>query len=268
MKLYEHGTRARYSFNRCRCQPCRDANNTYQKMRYRIAMGYEQGPTVDAYESRKLLDGYLKAGYSERTIAHVCGISRSTIQKMLKPRYNKRGARTITRINAAKLEQFSLAGVIAGEFGFVPAAPIWSLVNGILATGMTKAAIARALGSQTDSLQLGHIRVGWRSAKAVCELYSSVVGGNPYDVGQSKHGTVSSADRLDDLLRDTLWGAWLSISDIIVEYQQRWGGGDEVVRRAVYRWLEANEGEYETRNSYEVGGSSKPTRSIFLPSPY
>jgi hypothetical protein len=268
MKQYECGTRARYTLNKCRCRRCTEANNDYQKMRYRIEMGYEEGPTVDAFESRRIVEGHLKAGYSLRTIGKVTGISIGALNKLTKSRYNYRGARRIRRTNAAKIAEFTMADVIAAEHGFVPAPPIWSLINGLLGTGMTKGEIARrTVGPTAMSLQLGHIRVGWRSAKAVIELYSAVMGSNPYDVGQSKLGVVSSADRLDDLLRDTLWGNWMSTNQIIAEYQHRWPGNYGTTRRAVYRWLNENEGTYESRYSYEVGGQ-EPTRSIHVPSPY
>lgn len=268
MTTHECGTRARYMADRCRCAECTEANRTYARMRYRIKMGYEEGPTVEAGATRRRLRELLRDGYSQRTISVAAELNRSTLQGLLGERNGRqRQTQRVTHEVARKIDEFDMLTVIEAQYGYIPAPQIWSLINGILATGMTKTELGQHLnGSGAKSLQVGKVRVQWNTAKAVCDLYSEVVGGNPYDVGQSKYGVVSSNSRLDDLLKDTLWGQWLSIDRIVNEFQERWGTDEVTVRRSLYRWLKTNEGICEVRYTYEIG--SQQIRSIYLPSPY
>lgn len=267
-RQYDHGTRARYVWQQCRCEPCSQANREYARKRYRIAMGYEEGPSIDAGPSRDRINKLLKEGYSLRTLAKAMGVSESGLAKLVRGFRGRPPSRRIMRATARKIERFEIGDVIEAEYGFVPAAPIWRLVNGLLDAGMTKGAIAQAMGSNTPSLQIGHVRVGWRTAKAVMDLYSEVVGGNPHDLEQhhARGRTLSSRVRMDDLLFDTLWGEWLDIKRIISEYQHTFGGSEPTIKRALERWLDENQGRYKIR--YEQINNGMSRRLIYVESPY
>lgn len=267
-KRYECGTRASYSLDRCRCEPCTVANREYARTQYRRMMGYEERPTVPADTARKRLKALLREGYSLRTIAKAINANEIALARLLKQVAGRPRAKRVRRITERKLLDFEMGDVIRAEYGFVPAAPIWSLVNGLLAAGMTKAAIARHITPGAVSLQIGHLRVGWRTAKAIMELYREVIGGNPYDVGASKYGTVSSDHRLDDLLTDTLWGEWMTVNRIVHEYTHRFGGNPETVRRSVMRWLKKNEGSYQRREVQAGGAGASFHVEIYVESPY
>lgn len=85
-KTYPHGTRARYTMNRCRCSSCRDANRVYAVAReHRLTLasfGCAEPITVDAVEVRAHLRFLQRQGVGLRQVAKVTGLSRSGLSQL------------------------------------------------------------------------------------------------------------------------------------------------------------------------------------------
>ena len=152
----EHGTRARYVFgpigsdwrNGCRCFDCSQAAVFYEKRRQR-ARARGEVAYVDATEAREHLLFLRDNGIGRRTIATTTGLSQSAVSKIA------RGA--VTKIRPDTEEK--ILGVHLGKAKpgtYVDATrtldQIDDLVNQV---GMTRTAIAKALGYRSPALQIG-----------------------------------------------------------------------------------------------------------------
>lgn len=76
-----HGDRATYTFGRCRCQPCRQANSAYQRQIYRDRHRPDGhgSRTTDATEAAAHIAMLRRHGVGLEQIERISGIARSTI---------------------------------------------------------------------------------------------------------------------------------------------------------------------------------------------
>jgi hypothetical protein len=115
-------------------------------------------------------------GVSLRRIAHICWLSRTRLLElkhgasynMKRPRKRRLKIRTAQLILAISPEDISLA---AGER--VPADETWRLIDELLAAGVTKVAIAVAIG-QHRALQVRRRRVRKRTADRIADFHREV----------------------------------------------------------------------------------------------
>lgn len=78
---YDHGSRACYVIDRCRCWHCRQANSEYE---WRRTTGRaEDRWWRDMQTIRDHITALQAAGYGLRTIADIAGVSRSTITHIM-----------------------------------------------------------------------------------------------------------------------------------------------------------------------------------------
>lgn len=174
-RTYEHGTRAKYTFEKCRCEPCREANREYAK---RTSLWNYRPAQVDAHPVREHLENLMSSKYhgahdgmGRRRIAKISGVNEGVISRLLYGRDGKLPKR-IKRENAERLmavrEDLSPAAVIdAGE--------TWRYLNELIDFGFAKTRIARALGqSKHGGLQVGKVRVTLKTARAVERLHWKV----------------------------------------------------------------------------------------------
>lgn len=79
--MSRHGARATYTFGRCRCQPCRQANSAYQRQAYRDRHRPDgHGPrTIDAGDTAAHIAMLRRHGVGLEQIERMSGIARSTI---------------------------------------------------------------------------------------------------------------------------------------------------------------------------------------------
>ncbi|QJW38673.1 hypothetical protein [Cellulosimicrobium protaetiae] len=87
---HEHGTRACYAFDDCRCVPCTTANSEYEAQRTRDR-AYGHPAFVDGHGAVRHARKLTSAGLGSRRIAELADVSRSTLAALL------RGTRTATR---------------------------------------------------------------------------------------------------------------------------------------------------------------------------
>lgn len=177
-----HGTYTKYVMERCRCEPCREANRTYESHRYRAMSRPDEVwmPYVPAAQARTHLRELAAAGVGYKTVARLAGLADSTVGKILWPsRY--RGMGTSKGIRAeTERAILSVSLEMAAGAQKVPAGPTWRLLDDLIARGFYKTWIARELrGPQARALQVRRDLVRASTARKVEELHRRCAGMAP-----------------------------------------------------------------------------------------
>jgi hypothetical protein len=177
----EHGTRAAYVGDNCRCEPCTFANVNYQTQRERRARRGEV-TLVDARPVREHLARLSAAGIGYKRAAELADVSLTSVAKIVghhqtdTARVRPETARRILAITA------TLDNV--ADAAYIDAGPTQKLIEDLVTRGATRRWIASWIaGKPTNSLQIGRSQVTARSARAVRNLHRSVVRGD-ITVGQ------------------------------------------------------------------------------------
>lgn len=148
----QHGTRAKYVVEHCRCEPCKDANRRYNRQRQRNERRAQQGieeldvAYIDCTEARDHLRWLSSIGIGKRTVHQVTGVALSSIDKIRSGEQTKARKHTVDRILAVGKHRTH------GRIAIDPAAA-FRLLNQLQAAGYSNAAIARHLGLKTPALQ-------------------------------------------------------------------------------------------------------------------
>lgn len=153
-KVRPHGTHAKYVVERCHCAACRAANAAYGHRRAREnaerAWGTRPPVFVDAGPTRRYLFVLRKAGLGPLQIALLSGLGKTAQWKIT--------SRRVLRVRPET--QDAVLGVATDDHVFlgsyVDAAPAKAILAELLSAGMTKTALARALGARakTPALQV------------------------------------------------------------------------------------------------------------------
>lgn len=143
---HDHGTYARYTVGRCRCDDCRRANREYERVRVRRRLAEKYGTVepvyVDAAEVRAHVHALMAAGMGYRLIGDTAGISYSIVSRLL--RYDaSRPGRRLHRDTAAKL--LAVQPSIA-DGRLVSAEATGRKVRALVALGYSRADLARRIG--------------------------------------------------------------------------------------------------------------------------
>lgn len=80
---HQHGTRACYVLDKCRCEPCSKANSTAETQRERLKAYGRYHKYVDAYPVRLHLAELAAYGVGAKTVAKLSGVSNGAITKIL-----------------------------------------------------------------------------------------------------------------------------------------------------------------------------------------
>lgn len=81
---HQHGTRTAYTLDGCRCEPCTQAANTYEKTRRRLkAYGRWDSGFTDATEAHQHVHALRAAGIGYRHVAQLAGVRICTVQRLL-----------------------------------------------------------------------------------------------------------------------------------------------------------------------------------------
>ncbi len=174
----EHGNRACYVFNKCRCEPCTQANRDYMRRRDRASRRPDEQlepAYIDATEVREHIKWLQKKGVGIRTIARQAKVGRSTLQLLVADRRKVHARRPRDRVTRAVAERVLLVFPIdAAPNALVPADKTKRQIAALLARGHTKEGLARMLGLQ-HSLQIGQSnRVTARNAHRIDALYEGL----------------------------------------------------------------------------------------------
>lgn len=174
--MRQHGTRAKYAHDKCRCEPCTIANRTYarelQRKKMRVRYGIEEASPayIDASEARKHLLWLSSVGVGKRRVAELTGIASTSIWKIRTGRLTKCRQSTADKILAVGRSK-------ASDGAQVDAKATWRRIDDLLAHGWTKTAIARAIGSKAKvpALQLSRSRVTAKHARAIQQLHETAL---------------------------------------------------------------------------------------------
>ena len=174
--MRQHGTRAKYVVEKCRCEPCTNANRTYARQRdrqaRRVRYGFDEpNPAfIDATEAREHLLWLSSVGVGKRRVAELTGVSLSAIDKLRQGNRTKCRPETAAKILAVGRSRTS-------DGAFIDAKKTWRLIDDLLKHGWTKQAIAKAIGSkaQRPALQLSRSRVSAKHARAIQQLHETAL---------------------------------------------------------------------------------------------
>jgi hypothetical protein len=153
----QHGTRAKYVAEQCRCPACRAANSEYA---YRRA--HKGVDLVDAAETRRYLKILSRHGIGRRQVSAITGLSLSTIGDIAAGRHRRVHGRTADLILGVGTDDH------VAERALVDARPTHERIAALRRAGFTRAAIAKALSYKTEALQISErSRITVRNAKRV-----------------------------------------------------------------------------------------------------
>jgi hypothetical protein len=170
----EHGTRAKYVVEKCRCQPCTIANRLYARERdrteRRVAYGIESPPVIfiDATETREHIQWLRKVGIGRRQIHATSGVALSTIQKIASGQLLRIRPKTADRILAVGRHK-------AAGGTLVDAKQTWRLINDLLKHGCTQTQIARHINHNARALQISKTKIRRSTAEAVQQLHDQIM---------------------------------------------------------------------------------------------
>lgn len=88
---HQHGTRAKYVLDHCRCLPCAAANANAHNEWTRQKLYGRYNKYVDAQQAREHLQQLQAAGMGLRRVSAVCGISTSTLQAIVYGKHRGNG---------------------------------------------------------------------------------------------------------------------------------------------------------------------------------
>lgn len=193
----EHGTRAKYVVEKCRCVPCRTANRDAESARSRAKLYGRWEPYIDAEPARQHARTLMAQGVGWKRIAVLAAVSQSTVSKLLygTPTRNMGPSQRI-RPETAR----AILGVSAQETALAPSAHVdadltWQRIRSLHALGYNRTWIStELLGHPSLALQLRHDYVLARTARAVKELYDRL-GDTPAPAGVATTRTLDMARR-------------------------------------------------------------------------
>jgi hypothetical protein len=157
---YPHGTRARYTAQKCRCNDCRRANREY-------ARTITRDPRVSSIPVQKHIAALQAQGIGLRAISDATDIPRVALKRW------QLGQPTIKRSLAEKILATDIA--IIADHATVPADETRRLLRELVAEGYGKGQLAKLLGNQVPALQYKGDRVLAKTAMRVRNLHASLL---------------------------------------------------------------------------------------------
>lgn len=207
----EHGTRAKYVVEKCRCGPCKQANRQEDNHRARMEAYGRWQPYVDAEPVRQHVKALQAYGLGWKRIAVLAGVSNGAMSKLLyglpaKGRGPSKGVRPET---AAKILAVEATPANLGGSTSVDAIGTRRRLQALVAGGWPQAQLARRLVMEPGNfgLLLREERVYAATARAVTALYEELWRADPAAHGVHPQGI----SRARNQARANGWapvGAW------------------------------------------------------------
>lgn len=180
MSHRQHGTRAKYVIDRCRCFPCKVANSHYaQWLAKQVAYGIPR--RVDADTAREYILVLRELGVGDRRIAELAGLERKTVRDIRICDTRK----ILPGTENAILTVHKDPEVTAADSAMIDAAKTWRRIHALEALGYAKSWIAREAGLGS-SIQLRTDKVLARNARKVKAL-AERVGDTPGPNDRARH---------------------------------------------------------------------------------
>ena len=158
-----HGDRLRYLAG-CRCADCRRSNTEYERGRAAARKAGEWNGIVPAERTRAHIASLALAGVGRRQVADASGVAESIVVGIARgDRKNVRAAteRAILGVN----------GQAIADRALIDAGPTWQLLDELVATGYSKAHLARELGHSSPAIQIRRTQCTVRTAYDVQRLH-------------------------------------------------------------------------------------------------
>jgi plasmid maintenance system antidote protein VapI len=141
---HQHGTRAAYVGDRCRCGSCRAANSADQRRRHRAIVYGRWQPFVDAEPARRHVRLLMANGIGRRQIATLTTLSPSTIDNLIygNPRAHRPPTGRIRPDTANRLLAISVTPANKAPGRYTDAGPSIRRLRALAAIGWSPTAIA------------------------------------------------------------------------------------------------------------------------------
>lgn len=144
---HEHGTRAAFVLDRCKCRPCREANNTAEGHRRKEQAYGRWQPYVDAQPTRNHVEQLRATGMGLKRIAAVSGVPHGALAKLVY------GDRTRGLAPSKRVRPATAAAILAvtpalehlGERVVVDSTGTRRRVQALIALGWSMSELARRL---------------------------------------------------------------------------------------------------------------------------
>ena len=159
-----HGTRTKYVSDKCRCEPCREANSDYQRKQG----GRTVPPYVDAQAARDHVEFLSERGVGLKRVAKVSSVSHGCLWKLIHGEGGRGPSKRIRRETEEAILAVNPSDAANGAN--VAAGPTWELVDEMVEGGVPKVRIGEACG-QTRALQLGRDFISAHNARAIRRFY-------------------------------------------------------------------------------------------------
>jgi transcriptional regulator with XRE-family HTH domain len=191
---HQHGTRACYVLDRCRCLPCAKANSKAETERERMKAYGRYHKYVPAGPVREHIDRLREAGMGLKTISARSGVSNGALTKIVYgtyapaegPHKGRNGAGTLLRGPARRVLRETAEKIYAldpdwneplhlADGARVPAHGTVLRIRALVALGWSQSKLAERLGVQRSNFRLtGTWQVEAATARAVVALYDEL----------------------------------------------------------------------------------------------
>lgn len=181
----EHGTRAKYVVEKCRCDECRRACAEYaREQTARIAPPY-----VLAQPARDHVRHLMELGMGFKRVAEAAGVSPSAVASLLYgKKVGERHRPPTKRIRPETAKALLAVEFEPGDGAHVDGTEMWRQVDEMVAAGIPRTRIAERLGTTTGNLYPKGDKVTAGRVRAVAEMYDEFTGGTLVTVRRSRHG--------------------------------------------------------------------------------
>lgn len=198
-KVRPHGTRAKYTIEKCHCLRCSAANTNYETNRTKQKAFGRWQSLVDAAPTRAHVQQLQAAGLGFKRIAALAGVSVNALALLLYgARHRGRGPSKRIRPDTAEKLLAVTAGLEAlGSSTIVDAVGVRRRLQALVAMGWSQASLAARLGMTPSNFNvwLSTDTVTAATAIAVRRLYDELWDEPPLEDTPGQRGSVSRARR-------------------------------------------------------------------------
>lgn len=248
---HQHGTRATYVFDKCRCLPCSAAAVEFERRRVKArAYGRPTTDLVDAAPVREYLLELLAAGMGRRRITALSGVNRNDINAIVRGGRGRPARQRIQPRTAAALLAVTLDPALGA---LIDPTGTTRRLRALVADGWTQTELAARLGATVtnfNSLILGrYLTVTRRTEARVRALYGELQvppEPSPHALAAAhRHGWVPSAcwddDTIDDPFAHPNWTGFdeVIVRDWLAQCASPVGAGPEELIEVVRRLMAA-----------------------------
>ncbi len=176
-----HGQRLRYMAG-CRCFQCRRANSQYEADRKIARAAGDWNGIVPAVAARNHLRKLSRLGVGRRAVQAATDIGDTILQEIKTGRrlhIRARTARKILAVTAAAISDRAL----------VPAGPLWTAIDALVALGYPKRFLAHQLG-YAAAIQFNRVTVTAKNEQRVLKLHARLITRQALDTLRSERARI------------------------------------------------------------------------------